>query len=125
MKEVLIDINIIIEYLRTGKGLLPKVYDEYKMKIAASTFTELLASETFKDEQLEKEVIEFADKYFDVVDIDHDLAKEAARIIRENETTMAVAFIAAVARSKELPLVTDEPKVFEGIEGVEVMEFED
>lgn len=121
---IVVDTGVIVEYLKTGKGVLPKVYEDYTMHIPASALTELLASETFKDSSLEKEVVEFVDKYFEVKDIDRKTADEAARIIRENSTTMAVALVAATAVIEKLKLLTTDKATFQGISGVELLEVE-
>src|SRR5258708_13877481 len=92
---ILVDTGIIVQYLKTGKGILPTAYEKYKMVISAATYAELLASKTFQDENLEKEVLDFVDKYFTIRDVSKKIAHEAARIMRVNEISFAAACVAA------------------------------
>lgn len=121
-KTILVDIDIIIEYLKTGKGMLPKAYDEYTMMITPVTYTELLASKTFQDEKLETEVDEFIKKYFSVTDITEAAGVEAAKIIRDKGTNLATALVAGVSKANSMPILTNEKAAFEDLEGVELVE---
>src|SRR5690606_14329377 len=106
---------------KTGKGLLPKAYETYSMKIVATTYAELLASKTFKEDTLETEVNEFINKYFEVLDIDTETATHAAKIMRENELNFATSIVAATAKAKSLKLLANDSRTFEKIEGVELL----
>ena len=98
MKTVIVvDTNIIIQYLQTGQGVLTSAYEKYTMQISSATYTELLASSTFKDVSLEKEVLEFITKYFTVKDVTKAIAHQAAVLVREYELNLASAYIAASA----------------------------
>jgi predicted nucleic acid-binding protein len=122
MKDsILVNIDVIIEYLKSGKGLLPMAYEKYSMKITATTFAELLASKTFKDDSLESEVMDFLKKYFEVLDVDQDLALEASKVMREYELNFAQSIVAAAAKSKGMDLLTSETKTFEKVEGVKIL----
>lgn len=121
-KAILVDIDVIIEYLKTGKGLLPMAYEKYKMIISPVTYTELLASKTFDDEKLESEVTDFVKKYFDVTELNQKIGVEAGKIVRTRETNLATALVAATAKVNGMPLLTNERKAFEDMEGVEVLE---
>ncbi|MFS8130937.1 MAG: type II toxin-antitoxin system VapC family toxin [Candidatus Dojkabacteria bacterium] len=119
MKEVvLVDTGIIVEYLRTGKGVLPSAYESYEMVISAATFTELLASKTFEDEALKKEVLEFCDKYFSVKDVTSDTAMKAAEVLRTSDVTLATAFLAATALENGIKVLTDDEKKFSSVQGL-------
>lgn len=107
--SILVDTGVIIEYLKTGKGLLPKVYETYTMFISASTLSELLASKTFEDTSLEKEVLEFVDKYFAIKDVDKKTAHQAAIFVRKYGINLSESLIMATAKINNLPfLTTDE-----------------
>ncbi|GAB4283758.1 MAG: hypothetical protein Kow0081_0470 [Candidatus Dojkabacteria bacterium] len=121
-KAILVDIGVITEYLKNGKGDLPKAYEKFTMQITSTTYTELLASTTFLDENLEKEVIEFIKKYFEVINVDEKVALEASRIIRESDVNFATALVAATAVTNSLDLLTDDKKVFEKINGINFVE---
>lgn len=120
-KTILVDIGIIVEYLKSGQGLLPKAYETYKMQIVAATYAELLASQTFTDPSLEKEVIEFLHKYFEVIPVDEKIASSTAKVMREKELTFGTAMIAGAAVANGLELLTDKESDFEGIEGLTVL----
>lgn len=126
MKDtIVVDIGIIIQYLKSGQGLLPIAYDKYKMSISASTFTELLASKTFEDQTLEKEVLDFVDKYFSVENIDKKVANEATKLIRKHNLTLGSAFVAALSISQSLPLLTDNKDLFKSVEGLELLDLKE
>ncbi len=118
---VVVDTGIIIEYLKSGKGALPSVYEKYNMIISVGTFTEILASKTFEDEGLKKEVIQFIDKYFKVRDFSPKMALKAAELIRTRNMTLSTSFTAATALDGSYPVLTDDDKTFGGIEGLELM----
>ena len=117
---VLVDIGIIVEYLKTGKGVLPTAYEKHKMLITPLTYAELLASSTFTDENLEKEVMEFVNKYFEIVSVEPKAAIEISRILRQNDLTMVSAVNAAVARVNKVDLLTDDKKTYKNIDGVQL-----
>lgn len=122
MKEgIIVDSNIIVQYLKTGKGVLPTAYEKYTMYVSAATFTELLASKTFIDDNLEKEVLDFVDKYLTVKDVSKKVAHEAARLLREYDITLATAYIAATCIVEGMSLLTEEPGAFAGIAGVSML----
>jgi len=113
MKTVIVvDTNIIIQYLQTGQGVLTSAYEKYTMQISSATYTELLASSTFKDVSLEKEVLEFITKYFTVKDVTKAIAHQAAVLVREYELNLASAYIAASAMVEGVELLSDDKKTF-------------
>jgi predicted nucleic acid-binding protein len=120
-KTIIVDAGIIIEYLKTGKGVLPTAYENYKMVIAATTYAALLASTTFEDGKLESEVMDFIDKYFSVKEVNKTVAYEAAKIIRRGEINMASAITAAMAKQEGYSLLTDNAKTYEKVEGIELL----
>lgn len=122
MKEViLVDTGIIVQYLKTGKGVLPVAYEKYEMNISAATYTELLASKTFQDGNLEKEVLEFCEKYFSIKEVNEEISLKAADIIRKYQVNLAVAMIAATALVNGVKILSDDEKTFKDIEGIEML----
>lgn len=119
---IIVDTGIIIEYLRTGKGVLPMVYEKYTMVISAATYVEILASKTFLDSSLEKEVIEFLDKYFSVEAVDERVAHQSAKLMREYDLNLATANIAAAALVNSYQLLTGNRRSFEKITGITFLE---
>ncbi len=119
---IIVDINVIVEYLKTGKGILPTAYEKFKMKISSVTYAELLASSTFADSSLEKEVVDFLKKYFEVADFDEKTAVETAKVLRDSELTLAQAVVAATAKAHGVQLLTDDKKSFEKVESLQFVE---
>ena len=118
-KEILVDSDVIFEYLKSGEGKLPEAYEKYEMFISASTYTELLASKTFEDAELEKEVIEFINKYFKIKDLNLEIAHKAAEIIRKHGTSLAVGNLAATCIVLKCELLTNSEKGLSNIDGLE------
>jgi predicted nucleic acid-binding protein len=104
--------------LKTGKGLLPAGYEKFTLHLLASTYTTLLASETFKDSGLEQEVMDFAKKYFTVSDVNEAVALKAAQLVREHDMVLADALLAAFALVNGVALLTNDQKPFKSVEGL-------
>jgi predicted nucleic acid-binding protein len=122
---VLIETDVIVDYLKTGKGSLPSIYEKYTMIISASTFSEVLASQTFTDEGLMKEVMEFIDKYFTVREYDKKTAMKAAELLRKNDNlTLGAAITAATSITEKVKMYTEDRSVYQNIEGVEFLDFQ-
>ncbi len=119
--NIVVDTGIIIEYLKSGKGVLPTVYEKYTMIISTASYSEILASKTFEDPSLLKEVIEFSDKYFKVKDVDIKIALTSARLIREFDLSLATAYIAATSIETGFPLLTDDERTFTRVKGLELL----
>lgn len=119
---VIVDSDVIVEYLKTGKGILPTIYEKFNMIVAPSTFTELLASKTFTDETLKQEVVDFLDKYFTVQPIDKTIAVEASKLVRDYELTLGTAYVGAMALRTGAKLVTNDRRSFERIPGIDFLE---
>jgi predicted nucleic acid-binding protein len=122
MKEkIVVDTSIIIEYLKTGKGALPKAHEKYEMYMSSAIYIELLASSTFLDKELKKEVEEFINKYF-VIDIpDIEIIQKSAEIIRGYGTTLAVAITAATCIIRGYKLLT-QSEDFDPISEIEFVQ---
>jgi len=119
---ILVDTDIIVQYLKTGKGVLPSAYEKYTMQISAATYSELLASKTFNDTNLEKEVLEFVDKYFTVKEVNKRISHEAAKLIREYELNLASAYVAATALTEGVQLLTEDKKTFGKVPGMQFID---
>lgn len=119
MKEnITVDSDVIFKYLKTGEGSLPAAHEQYTLLISTTTYTELLASKTFEDKELEGEVLEFIEKYFTVYECNTAVALETAKVLRNSELTLAAASVAATALVTETKLLTDSRKDYEKIEGI-------
>lgn len=124
MKETItVDADIIIEYLKTGSGKLTDAYEKYTMIITPATYTEILASNTFKDSKLEEDVQSFLEEYFTVHEATKDIALKAAQLIRvKNELTLALAYVAATALETGSNLLSDRDDMYSGVEGLEMLD---
>ncbi|RMD76940.1 hypothetical protein D6810_02505 [Candidatus Dojkabacteria bacterium] len=108
MKDVVyVDTSIIIEFLNTGEGLLPIAYERYQMWIPATSLIDIFASKTFKDEKLEKDVIQFFKKYFSVTDVDREKSLVASKIVRDFKVTFSKACLWASAITEDIELLVD------------------
>jgi len=119
---IVVDTGIILEYLKTGKGVLPDVYEKYSMIIPSVSVTEVLASKTFSDKGLEEEVVSFLHKYFKIEEVSEKVAHKASEIVREHGVNLMTALIAATAIVGNHKLLTEEKKHFGKIAGVEMLE---
>lgn len=124
MKEtIIVDADVIISYLKTGGGKLTQAYEKYAMKVTPLTYTEILASSTFADSKLESDVKSFLSEYFKVENVTEEISLKAAEIIRaKKEITLAHAFVAATALALQAPLLTDRDPLYEGIDGLKMVE---
>lgn len=118
--QILVDTDVVVQYLKSGKGLLPSVYEKYEMVLSSISVAELLASKTFEDNSLLNEVMEFVDKYFTIKDVSKEIATKAADYIRINKVNLATATIAATAVTSNIPLLSENPKDFESIGEVSI-----
>lgn len=118
--QILVDTNVIVQYLKTGKGLLPTVYEKYEMLISSATLTELLASKTFEDASLLTEVVEFVDKYFTIKEVNREIASKAAEIIRSYGVNLATAYIAATSIVNNMPLLSEDDSAYKEIDDIKM-----
>lgn len=114
--QILVDTNVIVQYLKTGKGLLPTVYERFEMQISAVSLTELLASKTFEDVDLLKEVLEFVDKYFTIKEVSREIASKAAELVRQQELSIATSYVAATAIVNNMPLLSETPDRYKNVD---------
>lgn len=120
--QILVDTNVIVQYLKSGKGLLPTVYETFEMQISAASLTELLASKTFEDESLLKEVIDFVDKYFTIKEVSREIATKAAELIRQHELSIAASYIVATAIITGTPLLSEASDQYRMVEELKLHE---
>ncbi len=119
MKEkIVVDTDVITQYLKTGKGVLPMAYEKYEMWIPATTYSELLASSTFEDANLRNEVMDFTNKYFKVADVSKDMAAKAGELIRQHGISLSSALLLASCFANECKLLTDRADDYRKIEGL-------
>lgn len=115
MDTLLVDATIVIEHLKKNKSLLISVYDHYSLLMSVVTFAELLSAKKAGNSNVNREIRDFVSEYFELVNVDQEIAKYAADLLRSKEITLAHALIAATAIQKEIPLLTYDIEVFDRI----------
>ncbi len=123
MKEaIIIDTSVLVEYLRTGKGKLPEVHEKFDLVISSVSIAEILASKTFIDASLEEEVNTFVSKYFKVREVSEDIAKVAAKVIRDHGLNFVSSVIAATAISGNHKLLTIKKGDYSKVDNIQFLE---
>lgn len=126
MEQVIIDSDIIIDYLRTGRGLmisLLKAQVENKIQISISVVSiyELFVGKSSKkDEEMILEII----KKFKTIFLDNKIAKLAGELTRDNKLESSGpfdVFIAATAILFDSSLATKNKKHFSKIPGLKLI----
>jgi len=123
MVKLVLDSDVIIDYLRTGKGALPVVLGlqekgEAEACISTVTVMEILAGESVVGEK--RKNLDALVNELRVVSFDREVAALCADLKRGRKLQIALAdlIIAATAVSLAGKLVTRNRKHFVGIEGV-------
>ena len=119
MTNIVVDSDIIIDYLRTGEGQLPRLFTAQRdgkceLYLSAVTVLELFAGKSSKTvEEKLHELIEG----FTVIPVGVDLAIAAGQIKRDNRVDSALAdlIIGATSVSAGAKLATRNKKHFRGI----------
>lgn len=124
MKKVLVDTNIIIDYLRRKdktKSLFFQIFSqkEYKALISLITITELWAGKSM----VKKKVLGFVNKLVqkcELIPPSVKTAKIAGKMLRQSNYQISFqdARIAALAFENKLPILTLNKKDFSKIKGI-------
>lgn len=124
MTAVLVDTNIIIDYLRRKdkqNSLFFKVFGQRKNKaiVSATTVTELWAGKSMARKKVFQRVKGIIDKC-KIIMPDLETSRLAGEILRKTDCQIAFqdAQIAALALRNKLPLLTLNEKDFQSIKGV-------
>ncbi len=119
MVRVVVDSDIIIDFLRSGLGRLPKLLDsqlkkEVKLYLSSITVMEIFSGQSSKSEAA---TIEELFSCFQVISLDTDLGKFAGVIKRDDKVTIDVPdlIIAATALYLEAKIATNNQKHFSKI----------
>lgn len=128
MKKVVIDTDIIIDYLRLPeeeKVDFWKILSQPKIKplISAATLQELFIGQSSKDKKREQKIRK-ALLLLKVKKIDEKIAELAGKILRDNPGKMSFpdAQIAATAILEKAYLATGNKKHFKNIKGLKFYE---
>ena len=123
-KSILVDLNIITEYLKSGKGILPIAYEKYELNISAVTNTELLASKTFNDQTVQNDVLDFVKKYFTVIEVDQEISVMAGKLVRDYGITIAHAIVGATAIVSGFDVLSKDVDGFSNIVGITLIDID-
>lgn len=122
MEELVIDANIVVEYLKSEGGLLPQIWDHYKLHTPVTTLTELFAIKKAANEETKKKIEELVSKHLKIIDINDAIAKKASQILLDLDISLADALLAATAIVKDLPLVTYDLSTFDLIPDLKLVD---
>jgi len=116
MEEVLIDSDVVIDYLRGYKKRIKSFFSkierrEIKSFLSAVSIVELHAGKmgNGKHEEILRQFL----SYFEILPLEANLAKLAGIIKREFKLSLADSIICATAIDQEIPLLTFNRKHFE------------
>lgn len=119
MEKVVVDSNIIIDYLRSSKGWLPSLLSfqakgEIEIYISSITVFELFAGSSSKKD--ETKILELVSG-FKIISFDEKLAKFAGELTRDWKLSLPLAdfIIASTAVFIEAQVVTRNKDHFKGI----------
>jgi predicted nucleic acid-binding protein len=123
MQALLVDANMITEYLKSDKeAILADILGEYKLCISAVTYTELLASKVAHEAEYQSKITDLIAQNFELIPVNAEIAMQAAELLRTVETTLAHAYIAATAINKDIPLLTYDFKVFDQVPNLKLVD---
>lgn len=122
MKSVIIDTDILIDYLRVGLGIFPTLIElqkQHKFELCLSSITvmELFAGKSSKEKQAYLE--EFINQ-FNVIPFDKAIAKFCGEIRRDRKMSIQTSdlLIGTTALWLKAQLATRNQKHFTGIPGL-------
>lgn len=122
MEELVIDANIVVEYLKNEGGLLPQIWDHYKLFTPVTSVTELMAIKKASSDEMKKKIEGIIGKHLKLIDINEAIAKKASQILLDLDISLADALLAATAIVKDLPLVTYDLSTFDLIPDLKLVD---
>jgi len=130
MKKIIIDSSIIIEFLRTGKGLWLRLVEEkekntIELIVPAVVVAELWSGKSVNDSKKERYLKRMLEITI-VKELSENEAKMAGKIRRNFGVSLADAIVASCAMiNKKAELVTLNVKDFVKIKGVKIFKTND
>ncbi|HAI22324.1 TPA: hypothetical protein DCP77_00860 [Candidatus Collierbacteria bacterium] len=130
MKKIIIDSSIIIEFLRTGKGLWLRLVEEkekntIELIVPAVVVAELWSGKSVNDSKKERYLKRMLEITI-VKELSENEAKMAGKIRRNFGVSLADAMVASCAMiNKKAELVTLNVKDFVKIKGVKIFKTND
>lgn len=127
MRKIVIDTNIIIDYLRIGhqrKTLLEELLEKPKIKaiISVATLQELFVGQSTKKTKEEKRIKKIV-AFCEIKNITPKIAEIAGKILRDQPSgkmSFPDAKIAATAILEKAYLLTRDKKDFQNIKGLKI-----
>lgn len=125
MKKVVIDTNIIIDYLRIDrkrKTLLREILQSsFQLMISVATLQELFIGQSTKNIKEEKKIKKLL-SFFIIKNINPQIAETAGKFLRDNPGKLSFpdAKIAATAILEDAYLLTKNKKDFANIRGIKL-----
>lgn len=128
MVDLLIDTSVIIEKLRTKKGIYDQIVldsknKKYKLYTSSIVIAELWKGSKMDNKLIEKDV-EFTIKPMIIMTVDKEIGKVAGTLVRKKQIDGLDAFIAATAIVHGATLATLNTKHFVGIKGLKLYKTE-
>lgn len=119
MEKILIDSDIIIDFLRTGKGLLPDLLSLQKINKAVIYISSVSIFELFAGQfsKKDKTILLSLINTIEVMPFDQNIAQSAGEIKRDYKTSIALAdfFIGVTSIYFGAKLATRNKEHFKGI----------
>ncbi len=122
MQKLLVDTTIIVEYLKTGKGVLGSVMDTYTLFIPMVVYTELLAIKRAENDNVSRQIRDFISDNFELIQINSTIAATAGKVLRDYEVTLAHSLIAATALEEDIPLLTYDMHIFDRVANLKLVD---
>ncbi len=124
MEKILIDTDVIIDFLRGHKKRIATLFirverKEIKAFISQISIVELYAGEDIEDKDKEIVILRLL-AFFGIIPIDINLGKLAGRLKRKYRLGLADSIIAASALESKLKLFTFNTKHFKDIPNLKI-----
>ena len=124
MVDLLIDTSVIIEKIRTRKGVYDQIALESKKKKYQLFTSSIVISELWKGSKMDNKAVEkdveFILRPMMIMTVDREIGKVAGTLARKKQIDGLDAFIAATAIVHGATLATLNTKHFVGIKGLKM-----
>jgi predicted nucleic acid-binding protein len=125
MDKIVVDTDVLIDYLRTGSGLLPYLLSAASTGTATVYCPTIVILEIFSGQSAAKTepAIEELLASFRIVSLDENIAKIAGRLRRDNRLQIGSPDLitAATALSLDAPLAIHNARHFSPIPGLKIL----
>lgn len=122
MQKIVIDSDILIDYLRVASPILDQILEEVKNKKAKVYLPGIVVSEIYSgnDSKIGSKlnIIENLLSLFEFVQANEEISKTAGFLVRDYKTAIGDAIVAATTLSLNGKLATRNTKDFSNIKGL-------